>query len=226
MAGAELFEWDVIEMRRGYDHIFAGRHSGEVFEVVDEVGLIVVAGFYGEVCTAVLGVIAQRLQDVLETAHALKGLGREAGLFAEEFFEVTRAEAYAVDHVLYLQIVGWACKGNSGECDGWMQERGAFKAGKKRSFKNGKHGVDADGRKQLFADERSVCGPDVVERECAMCDFAGGHAEEGKCSAGAELDADDSLLLAGVEEKAIGSRAAEYSRGVGGLFDDAVGVTG
>jgi len=203
--------------------IFTRSKAGEMFEVMDEVRLIVIAAVGGQCCAWLFGIAAQGLQHMLKTADALEGLGCKAGLFAEELFEMARANADAVDNVLHACVGGGFAKPGGGESYRRMQKWSTFETGKKRPFKDRKHSGNTLRAEQFFAGQRGVCGPDVVERIRAMRNFAGRHAEEGKCAAGAELDADDALLLTRIEQKAVGARAAEDSRRVGCGFTNVVG---
>src|SRR5579859_3714989 len=178
-------------------------------------GLVVVAAIGGQGGAWLFGMAAQGLQYMLKAADALEGFGGEAGLFAEEFFEMARADADAVDDVLHTSVGCRLAKSRGGEGYCWMQKWSALEAGKKRLFKNGKHRGDTLRVEQFFTGQCGVRRPDLIESIGAMRDFAGRHAEEGECAAGPELDADDALLFAGIEQETIGARATKDSGGVG-----------
>ena len=88
-----LDDGDVVEVWGGGGEVGGGGHAGEGLEVVDEMGLVVVAAIERDLCPIDLPGAVYRVEGLLEAAHAAEGFRRESDLLAKDFDEAARAEA-------------------------------------------------------------------------------------------------------------------------------------
>ena len=86
---------------------------------MNEVGLVVVTAVGGEAGPALARSVVKSLQDMLEAADALEGLGGETGLVAKELDEAARAASDLVGDLLHANIDSRASQLTDGVLNGW-----------------------------------------------------------------------------------------------------------
>ncbi len=86
----------MIQMLRRPRQIRRRSHPRERLEIVDEVGLVVVAAVEGDLGPVHTGFAVDTFEDALEAADTAEGLGRQTDLVAKQLDEAALAEADAI----------------------------------------------------------------------------------------------------------------------------------
>src|SRR5262249_20215731 len=126
----------VVRISDGRGGVAGGAHAGERAEIVDEVGLVVVAAVEGDRGPFDGAAGGGSLDGALEAADAAEQFGRKAGLFAEELDESAGAEADARGDGGDGARVRVGLEFREGKADGGMEGWSEGQAGEERLFED------------------------------------------------------------------------------------------
>lgn len=182
---------------------------------MDEMGLVVVAAIERDLCPIDLPCVVYGVEGLLEAAHAAEGFGCESDLPVKDFDETARAEADFFreccdgDDVRRTANV-MDCIGYGGVPRQWARELRV-----QILFEDAEDGGNGGGGEHTLAKVGSSCAPEIVQCDGCVLHLICGWAKEGKCASGMELDADDALLLRGVDDEVAGTRAGDDGVSIG-----------
>ena len=210
-----LDDGNVIQVGRGGGEVGGGGHAGEGLEVVDEMGLVVVAAIECDLCPIDLPGAMYRVEGLLEAAHAAEGFRRESDLLAKELDETARAEADFFRECSDGGDVRRAANVMERIGYGWVPLQWARELREQVLFEDSEHCCDGGGGEHALAELGGSCAPEIVKCDRCIFHLIDGRAEEGECASRVELDADDTLLLRGVDDEVIGAGAGDDGVSVG-----------
>lgn len=137
---------DVVEVRGGALPILRGSEAGELAKVVDEMGLIVIAGIERHTDPVHFASTMDRFQDALEPADAAEGLRIDTDLFVEELDEPALAEADSTEYRGDSDFMGPSAELAARKVDRGMQFQWLCELIQKESFGDRKHRIDGGSR--------------------------------------------------------------------------------
>ena len=107
--------------------VLAGRETGKCAEVMDEMGLVIIAAIKSNARPIDLTCHVDGLQHALKAAYAAKGLGSEADLLMEELNKPARTETDSIRHGSYFVAGSGMAKFLQGKRYGGVQFQWANK---------------------------------------------------------------------------------------------------
>jgi hypothetical protein len=204
--------------------IFGGIDAGEGAEVVDKVGLIEIAAIESDVGPTNGTARSDAAEHRLEAANAAEYLGGQADVVLEEFDEAARAEAGLGDDFGNVGGLRSVEKRLDGIFNRGMVVEHAGGALEERDFDGAEFAERSGSFKDAVAELSREGAPKIGEFEMLIAQFRAGEFEEWNGAGRSEGNADDVILLIGVDGKGFGVRARESAAVEGEHFAGVVGI--
>ena len=204
--------------------VFGRIDAGEGAEIVNKMGLIEIAAIESDIRPTNGTARSDAAEHGLEAANAAEELRREANVMLEEFNEAARAETSFGDD---FGDVG-RLRGVEKRFDGIFNRRMVVKhsggALEKSDFESVEFGRGRGSFENPVAELSRKESPKIAEFEMLIAKFSAGELEKWNRTGGTEGDADDVVLLIGVDRKGFSLRAGESTAVEGEHFADVVRI--
>lgn len=201
----------MVEMIGLLREINCGIDAGKLLEIMDKMRLIKIPAACRHIRPGKVETSLNNLQYVLETLHTGKELRCKSNFFGKKLNESARTDADVASKVSDGRSCMNIAEKTQGEIDRAMPLQRTERLRQEAFFHDLKFRCRRWRFQQAFPQQPCRVAPQVLQRDVEIVQFTGRHSKERKRTAWLEMNADDRVLLGGIDYKEAGMRAADQS---------------